>query len=258
MNGPSHPRYGTAVRTVAAAAAFFVVTVSTPLGALAAATVQPSPLPGKSVGTITVTPATGTDLIAFSMTTSKACPSGGNILATLFGQGLPPEGLNIVGNSSTAIYPHTVAGGLVIPSQDNLRSRMSSLPDPQPLLGEYQVRVECRDGPKVADLGDFFGSVVFDSHHRYVAHEPNVPASSLQTVAPTVVPVPSMVGSEAPETSQSPLPARAKSGAPPRAKSSGIGSLGPWLVGFGALMGAFGVAVLIRSRRAGAANVVAR
>lgn len=248
-----------AARAGLTACALIAVTAAAPLSLSAAATAQPSPQSGKAIGTITVTPATGTDLVAFSMTTSKACPSGGNVLGTVFGQGLPSDGLNIVGNSSTAIYPHTVAGGLVISSQDNLRSRMSSLPDPQPLLGEYKLRVECRDGPKAADLGDFFGAVVFDAHHRYVAHEPDVPAASLKTVPPTVVPLPSVVGSEAPETSQSPVHANAKPTlAAPQAKSGGVSGLASWLIGCGALIAAFGLAALIRSRRSGPVKAATR
>jgi hypothetical protein len=227
--------------------------------AASAATSVPSPQPGKPAGSLTVTPATGTDLIAFSVTTSRACPSGGNVLATIFGQGLPPEGLNIVGNAPAAIFPHTVSGGLVMPSQDNLRSLMSSLPDPQPLSGEYKLRVECRDGPKRADLGDFFGSLFFDSHHRYLAHQPNVPASSLKTVDPAVAPLPTAVGSEAPVTTQSPPPAKAKSTQPAhQAKSGGFTGWGPWLIALGGLLAGLGVAALSRSRRNDSAKPVGR
>jgi hypothetical protein len=230
--------------------------------AASAATSVPSPQPGKPVGTLTVTPATGTDLIAFSVTTSRACPAGGNVLATIFGQGLPPEGLNIVGNAPASIFPHTVAGGLVMPSQDSLRGLMSSLPDPQPLSGEYKLRVECRDGPKRADLGDFFGSLIFDSHHRYVAHEPNVPASSLKAVDPAVAPLPTAVGSEAPGITQPSPPAKAKSTQPAlpaqQAKSGGFTGWGPWLIALGGLLAGLGVAALSRSRRIGSAEPAGR
>jgi hypothetical protein len=86
---------------------------------------------GPVEGTITVTPTTGNDLVAFSLTTSKACPAGGtNAFATVFGPGLPATGLNVVPNSANTVFPRTVAGGLVMSSSNTLRTLVSQLPDP--------------------------------------------------------------------------------------------------------------------------------
>jgi hypothetical protein len=242
---------GICLRTIALPVAMASIVLCSAPAALADAA-------GPTEGTITVTPATGTDLVAFSLTTSKACPAGGtNAFATVFGPGLPVSGINVVPNSADTVFPHTVAGGLVMSSSNTLRTLVSQLPDPQPLKGTYKLRVQCRGPAKIADLGDFLGSMVFDGHHGYVADEPNVPKASLVTVPPaSAMPIPTAVGSEPP----------AAGGATPTAKASptvkatpaaiattsstgGGGGFGPWLIGLGALCAAAGVATLIRSRR---------
>jgi hypothetical protein len=214
---------------------------------------------GPVEGTITVTPATGNDQVAFSLTTSKACPSGGtNAFGTVFGPGLPATGINVVPNSANTVFPHTVAGGLVMSSSNTLRTLVSQLPDPQPLKGTYKLRVQCRGPAKIADLGDFFGSMVFDGHHGYVAVEPDVPKASLVTVAPaSAMPIPTAVGSEPPAARGATptgkvTPTTKATSAAVATTSGGGGSggdYGPWLIGIGALCVAAGLATLIRSRR---------
>lgn len=200
------------------------------------------------VGVLTVVPATGTDLVPFSLVTSKACPAGTNVIGTILGPGLPKDGINVVPNTTAAIFPHTAAGGLFMPSNNTLRTLVDQLPDPPQLKGTYALRVECRGPAKIADLGDFTGSMVWDGHHGYVATEPAVPAASLVTVAPaTDPPVPSAAPARAGATTKAPVvvPARPVSAE----TSSSTHRLGLWLVGAGALVLAAGVVLLLRNRR---------
>jgi hypothetical protein len=239
------------LRTICLPVAMVSIVLCSASAALADAT-------GPTEGTITVTPATGNDLVAFSLTTSKACPAGGtNAFATVFGPGLPASGVNVVPNSANTVFPHTVAGGLVMSSSNTLRTLVGQLPDPQPLEGTYKLRVQCRGPAKIADLGDFLGSMVFDGHHGYVADEPNVPKASLVMVAPaSTMPLPTAVGSEPPATGGATPTAKATSigKATPAAVATtsgtgGGGGFGPWLIGIGALCAAAGAATLIRNRR---------
>ncbi|BEP13796.1 hypothetical protein acdb102_21070 [Acidothermaceae bacterium B102] len=206
-------------------------------------------------------PAKGTDLVPLSLAMSTMCPSGGtNVIGTLFGPGLPAIGLNVVPNSTTSLYPHTVGGGLYLSSNNTLRNLVNQLPDPPNLKGTYRVRVECRGPARIADLGDFYGSVVFDGHHGYVAKQ-DIPAASLVTVAaPSGPPIPTAVGSEAPQTAGSPTPTAVREtpiAATSVTKNSQT-SYGPWLIALGILVVLGGIVTLARGRRSGKPGSAAR
>ena len=217
----------------------------------------PPPVPTTAVahvGVLTVVPATGTDLVPFSLVTSKACPAGTNVIGTILGPGLPKDGINVVPNTTAAIFPHTAADGLFMPSNNTLRTLVDQLPDPPQLKGTYALRVECRGPAKIADLGEFTGSMVWDGHHGYVATEPAVPAASLVTVAPvTDPPVPSAAAARAGATTTAPVVVLARPAA--AETSSSTHRLGPWLVGAGALVLVAGVVLLLRNRRVKSAQV---
>jgi hypothetical protein len=210
----------------------------------AAVTTQKAP----QVGVITVVPATGNDQTAFALVTSKPCPSGTNVIGTILGPGLPDYGVNVVPNTTAALFPHTATGGLYMPSSNTMRNLINDLPDPQPLKGTYRLRVECRGPAKIADLGDFTGSIVWDGHHGFVAVEPDVPASSLQTVPPvTDPPIPSAAPSAT--KTASPTPAALKATSTAASKPSTAKGAAPWLVAVGAVLAAFGLLTFLRGRR---------
>jgi hypothetical protein len=244
------------------AAAVSLAFVSTLLNVPAASAVSVSPTPavtktaGVAVGVVAVVPAKGTDQTAFSLVTSKPCPSGTNVIGTVFGPGLPDDGINVVPNTTLALFPKTSTGGLYMPSSNTLRNLIDQLPDPQPLKGSYRLRVECRGPAKIADLGDFTGAMVFDGHHGYLATEPTGPKVSLQTLAPnTELPIPTAIGSHAPE-SASPTVVKAKPAAATTRTHGSSSALGIWLITGGALVVAVGSAVLVRGRRTQTPTVV--
>jgi hypothetical protein len=134
-----------------------------------------------------------------------------------------------------------------MPSNNTLRNLVNDLPDPKPLKGTYRLRVECRGPAKIADLGDFTGSMTWDGHHGYVAVEPDVPASSLVTVAPVTDPP---VPSAAPATGGTATPVAAVAKKSPVApKASGLSGAAPWIIVVGVLLTAFGLSTFIRGRR---------
>lgn len=220
----------------------------TSASAVTSPSLAPSPAVASAsagIGVVSVVPATGNDRDPLILVTSALCPSGGtNVIGTILGPGLTAIGINVVPNSTAAIFPRTAGGGLYLPSQDTLRNLVNELPDPPVLKGTYQLRVECRGPSKIADLGDFYGSLVFDGHHGYRANEPKVPAGSLATIAPTEMPIPT-----APPASNAPSPAAVKARAA-AATSSGSSSsaTAPWLVGLGVVAVLAGLVIFVRGR----------
>jgi hypothetical protein len=250
----SRPRWISTTATVVAGCCFLLPTSAL---ATASAPVTASPTvaasPEAGIGVVSVVPATGTDLDPLTLVTSAMCPTGGtNVIGTILGPGLTAVGINVVPNSNAAIFPRTAGGGLYLPSNNTLRNLVNELPDPPVLKGTYQLRVECRGPAKLADLGDFYGSLVFDGHHAYKANEPNVPAASLTTIAaPSGPPIPTAVGSEAPRASSTGIPAAVKARSAAATTPSGNSSpaYAPWLVGVGVVIALAGLATVLRGRR---------
>ncbi len=227
--------------------------LSVTAGVLAASSAIIPPASAATVGTITVRPATGTDLTPFTLTTSGACPAGTNVIATIFGPGFTADGENIVPNLSTTIYAHTTTGGVVLPISDTLRDFANDQPDPQPLKGKYRLRVMCRMNAKLGDLGDFVGSITFNGHHGYVVVNPDIPESVLATIAPVpqaAPPLPTSTATPRPgsvsQATASPVAVAAKPVAKSTATSSGHQ---PWLVLVGVLTVIGGVALALSNRR---------
>jgi hypothetical protein len=230
----------------------------------AAATSAPAtPLPPTSavataagVGVVSALPSTGTDEVPLNLATSAVCPAGAtNVIGTILGPGLPSIGINVVPNSPQSLYPRTSGGGVYLSSNNTLRNLVNELPDPQVLKGTYTLRVECRGPSKIADLGDFYGSLVFDGHHGYVAKQA-IPAASLTTVpAPEGPPIPSAIGSHAPETAAtSTTSAKAGPTVVTGGGSTSSRSYAPWLIGLGIVVVLGGLGSLLHGRREGHAK----
>ena len=240
------------------ATAMALLLFAAPASAATSAPATPPPPAAASssagIGVVSVLPAKGTDLIPLSLVTSAMCPSGGtNVFATIFGPGLPADGLNVVPNSTVTLYPHTAGGGLYLSSNNTLRNLVNELPDPPNLRGTYRVRVECRGPAKIADLGDFYGSMTFDGHHGYAVTEPNVTPASLVTIPVSEgPPIPTAIGSQAPQSAQTTSHAPAAVGtqvaASPVAATSSTKSLAPWLIVVGVLVVVGGLLTLLRGR----------
>lgn len=213
----------------------------------------PSLATTSALGSVTVQPATGTDLTSISLVTSGPCVSGTNVIARVFGKGFPAEGQVVVSNSPLSAYQQTRGKGRVLVMSLTMRDFMQQQTDPVALHGTYRIVVTCREAAKLGDLGDFTGSLVFSSPRNYVAHEPQVPAASLVPVPQdqsAQLPVPTASGTRpssspsGPTTSASPVAAmrRASSG-------GGLHGLAAPLLGVGALVVLWGVATLARQRR---------
>lgn len=246
----------TGLRCAVGAATLVVAVMTSAAPSLAGSSAPATPTPQAAaatpggVGVVSALPATGTDQVPLDLATSAVCPGGAtNVIGTILGPGLPAIGINIVPNSQLSIYPRTSGGGEYLSSNNTLRNLVNELPDPPVLTGTYTLRVECRGPSKIADLGDFYGSLVFDGHHHYVAKQA-IPASSLTTVpAPEGPPIPSAIGSHAPETATASAPTiKASPVAATSVERSSGSSYGPWLIGLGIVIVVGGIGSLFLGR----------
>jgi hypothetical protein len=244
------------VRLSAWSSAAVMMVVAALLGSLAERAEAASP---PSAGRITVTPATGSDLTAFTLITSDGCPSGTNVFASIFGAGFPASGKVIVGNAPVSIYEHTSLGGLALPSANTLRAFVNEELDPQPLSGRYRLQVSCRDGAEAADLGDFEGLITFTGPHVYTATNPKLSSAELDLLPavgiahPLVAPSQGQAQSKAKApTAKATAPVTKAEASPASKASSRRGDLNPWVFGAGGGLVFAGLIVLLRGRRGAA------
>lgn len=140
-----------------------------------AATVLLSAAPASAavVGTVSVSPATGTDNTPATVNTSAACPAGNNIIGRIFGAGFPAAGQTVRNNSPISSYSVNAAGGLVVPLSDTFRAFGNLQSPPVVFAGKYDIVVSCI-APLApgTSLGDFSGSIWFTSNTAYQSTDP--------------------------------------------------------------------------------------
>ncbi|WP_066951027.1 hypothetical protein [Streptomyces lushanensis] len=147
------------------------------LGAPAAQAADP-------LGTVKVTPATGTDTSGVNLTTSAICPEeAGYLIVKVAGKGFPAEGQNVVGNSEVGIYPVADAG-YEIPLTETMRD-YANIAGFKTLEGRYDFTVTCRKAFGETTYGDFTGSIWFTSNTTYRDTDPDGPSDPPTSTSPS-------------------------------------------------------------------------
>ncbi|MBB5869913.1 hypothetical protein F4553_003292 [Allocatelliglobosispora scoriae] len=131
-----------------------------------------APASAAVVGTLTVTPATGTDNTPATVNTSAACPAGTNIIGRITGAGFTTA-QTVRNNSPISSYSVNAAGGLVVPLADTFRAFGNLQSPPVVFAGKYDIVISCI-APLApgTSLGDFVGSVWFTSNTAYQSTDP--------------------------------------------------------------------------------------
>jgi hypothetical protein len=225
----------------------------------------------------TIVPRSGADDTPFEVTTSGGCPAPAtNVVARVFGAGLPAEGVNVVGNTAANVRADSAFRvPLVVTMRDVARDQATVVT----LHGRYVVDVVCRTARDPKPIGVYRAAVVFSSGTTWVADKPVTTAKgpvaphqpgagdgagtgSVPGAGPGAAGAPGSAGSAGalPGTGQAGTAAGAAAGAAGGlASGSGRGSHGSvpsplLLLGIGAVVSA----AFVAGRRRGARVVPAR
>jgi hypothetical protein len=143
-----------------------------------------------SLGTLTISPATGIDANTMTVDTSGPCtnPSSTNANVTMTGSGFPAAGINVSSNIALANVPGNAAGGYSFPLGDTLQQFALLQSPPATLTGVYTFSFNCR--PALGAVNDTFtGTVTFTQHAgsspTYVANNPAVSTTIALASAPS-------------------------------------------------------------------------
>ncbi|MFJ4845268.1 MULTISPECIES: Ig-like domain-containing protein [unclassified Streptomyces] len=136
------------------------------------------------VGTMKVTPSTGSDTQGISLSTSAPCPEPAtNLIVSVKGAGFPAEGQYVVGNSEIAIYNPTPDGGFEVPLTETMRDYASEAGF-STLQGRYDFTLTCRKAFGDATFGDFTTSIWFTSNTHYQDTLPQVATTTTLAASP--------------------------------------------------------------------------
>ena len=143
-----------------------LIVAGTPLALVSTATASP-------VGTLTITPSTGTWQTGMVLNMSGPCPGGVHLFAKVYGAGFPISGWNVVANSAQNVYPTNSNGGRTVALSNTMKAFAEAQSPPATLSGMYRFELICRDklgmgGPTGEGFGEFVGSVVFNTSTAYV------------------------------------------------------------------------------------------
>ncbi|MFF3558879.1 Ig-like domain-containing protein [Streptomyces sp. NPDC002574] len=143
--------------------------------------------PGASaevLGTMTVTPATGSDTQGMSLITPAPCPDPAtNIIVTVKGAGFPAEGQNVVGNSEIGIYNPVQGAGFEVPLTETMRDYASEAGFTT-LQGRYDFTLTCRKPFGDTTYGDFTAPIWFTSNTTYQSTQPQVATTTTLAASP--------------------------------------------------------------------------
>lgn len=151
-------------RTLPAGIAAVLVAGAIGLGASGAA--------AASLGTLDVSPATGTDTTGMTVTTSAACPGPAtNLIVSVTGSGFPADGQIVVGNSPISAYQTSADGGIVVPLTQTMRDYANTAGFTT-LQGRYDFTLTCRGAFGSTTYGDFGSPIWFTSNTAYQNTDP--------------------------------------------------------------------------------------
>ncbi|MEU9453903.1 Ig-like domain repeat protein [Streptomyces sp. NPDC048277] len=140
-----------------------------------------------SLGTLDVSPATGTDTSGMTLTTSGACPGPAtNLIVSVTGSGFPSDGKVVVSNSPISTYQTSSAGGIVVPLTETMRDYANEAGF-QTLQGRYDFTLTCRGAFGSATYGDFGSPIWFTSN---TAYQNTDPAGSVAATTTTLTAAP--------------------------------------------------------------------
>ncbi|WP_405592127.1 Ig-like domain-containing protein [Streptomyces sp. NBC_01092] len=140
------------------------------------------------LGSMEVSPATGTDTSGITLTTAAPCPEPAtNLIVGVQGAGFPADGQIVVGNSPTSTYATAPNGGIVVPLSDTMRNYASTAGFTT-LQGRYDFTLTCRGAFGSAVYGDFTAPIWFTSNTAYQNTAP-VTATTTKLAASPVSPV---------------------------------------------------------------------
>ncbi|MFK0158125.1 Ig-like domain repeat protein [Streptomyces sp. NPDC090493] len=140
-----------------------------------------------SLGTLEVSPATGTDTSGMTVTTSGACPGPAtNLIVSVTGSGFPSDGKVVVSNSPIGTYQTSPAGGIVVPLTETMRDYANEAGF-QTLQGRYDFTLTCRGAFGSATYGDFGAPIWFTSNTAYQNTDP-VPSVTATTTTLAATP----------------------------------------------------------------------
>jgi hypothetical protein len=119
------------------------------------------------VGSLTVSPNAGTDITPIDVVTSGGCPlPATNTIARIYGQGFPPYGQNVVGNSSAGV---SNSEPFDLPLVDTLRDFAGRQSTQVTFGGTYTLVVTCQDRTGRQNYGQFMGALRFTSPQAWIA-----------------------------------------------------------------------------------------
>ena len=122
--------------------------------------------PAAADGGLTLTPARGSDSDPMQVTTSAGCPlPATNVLATMYGAGFGPAGVNVVGNTAAGV---SATGRFTVPLVRTLSDLASSHQPRVTLHGTYTIVLTCRTPFNRASYASYLTSIRFTSPHAYV------------------------------------------------------------------------------------------
>ncbi|MCF3133795.1 Ig-like domain repeat protein [Streptomyces olivochromogenes] len=140
-----------------------------------------------SLGTLDVSPATGTDTTGMTLTTSAGCPSPAtNLIVSVTGSGFPADGQIVVGNSPISAYQTSVDGGIVVPLTQTMRDYANTAGFTT-LQGRYDFTLTCRGAFGSTTYGDFGSPIWFTSN---TAYQNTDPAGSVTATTTTLTAAP--------------------------------------------------------------------
>ncbi|MFF3399012.1 Ig-like domain-containing protein [Streptomyces sp. NPDC002659] len=136
------------------------------------------------LGSMEVTPATGTDTSGVTLTTPGPCPAEAtNLIVSVAGSGFPAEGQIVVSNSPIETYGSTATGGIVVPLTQTMRDYASTAGFTT-LQGRYDFTLTCRAAFGSTTYGDFTAPMWFTSNTAYQTTAPAAATTTTLATAP--------------------------------------------------------------------------
>ncbi|MET7713140.1 Ig-like domain-containing protein [Streptomyces sp. NPDC005407] len=136
------------------------------------------------LGSMEVTPATGTDTSGVTLTTAGPCPAEAtNLIVSVAGSGFPAEGQIVVSNSPIETYGSTGNGGVVVPLTQTMRDYASTAGFTT-LQGRYDFTLTCRAAFGSTTYGDFTAPIWFTSNTAYQSTAPAAATTTTLAAAP--------------------------------------------------------------------------
>jgi hypothetical protein len=223
------------------------------------------PASANTIGPLKITPVTGQVETAPVLVTSGPCPKAADaVIARIYGPGFPARGQNMTGvapGNTSSKHAFTVDAAYTMRD-------LAGIPYPPVVYdGKYTIVVTCRKLDDIKSLGDFVGTIVFNSPTTYTSAQGGTPPPTpkpgiavtkpVPTVQPTPVatatPTPRVTVSATASQTSSPTPTAstpgsAATGASAQTATSSANPLIPALVGLVLGAGVVGAVFFIRSR----------